>query len=133
MATTAVRRVTLKQVAEAAGVSLMTASYAYNRPERVSQQARSRVLAAAARLGYPGPDPGARALRRGSSNTLAVVLGEHLSYAFDDPGAVTFMAGVADVCAAEGTGMLIVPITGGENDITRVTDAAVDGFIVWTT
>jgi len=29
--------------------------------------------------------------------------------------------------------MLIVPITGGDDDITRVTDAAADGFIVWTT
>jgi DNA-binding LacI/PurR family transcriptional regulator len=66
-------------------------------------------------------------------NALGVVLGEHLSYAFDDPGAVSFLAGVADVCAAEGTGMMIVPTTGSDDDVTRVTQAAVDGFIVWTT
>jgi DNA-binding LacI/PurR family transcriptional regulator len=127
------KRVTLAQVAELAGVSVMTASYTYNRPNRVSDQARSKVLAAAAQLGYPGPDPRARSLRRGSTRTLGVVLGEHLSYAFDDPGAVAFLAGIADVCAARGYGMTILPITGAADDVPRITDAAVDGFIVWTT
>jgi DNA-binding LacI/PurR family transcriptional regulator len=127
------KRVTLARVAELAGVSVMTASYTYNRPDRVSAQARSKVLAAAAQLGYPGPDPSARSLRRGSTRTLGVVLGEHLSYAFDDPGAVSFLAGIADVCAARGYGMTILPITGAAEDVPRITDAAVDGFIVWTT
>jgi DNA-binding LacI/PurR family transcriptional regulator len=127
------KRVTLAQVAELAGVSVMTASYTYNRPSRVSDQARSKVLAAAAQLGYPGPDPRARSLRRGSTRTLGVVMGEHLSYAFDDPEAVSFLAGIADVCADRGYGMTILPITGAADDVPRVTDAAVDGFIVWTT
>jgi DNA-binding LacI/PurR family transcriptional regulator len=127
------KRVTLAQVAELAGVSVMTASYTYNRPDRVSDGARARVLAAAAQLGYAGPDPSARSLRRGSTRTLGVVLGEHLSYAFDDPGAVSFLAGIADVCADRGYGMTILPITGAADDVLRVTDAAVDGFVVWTT
>ncbi|MFI6517954.1 LacI family DNA-binding transcriptional regulator [Spirillospora sp. NPDC050679] len=124
---------TLAQVAELAGVSVMTASYTYNRPDRVSDRARSKVLAAAAELGYAGPDPSARSLRRGSTRTLGVVMGEHLSYAFDDPEAVSFLAGIADVCADRGYGMTIVPITGADDDVLRVTAAAVDGFIVWTT
>jgi DNA-binding LacI/PurR family transcriptional regulator len=127
------KRVTLAQVAELAGVSVMTASYTYNRPNRVSDQARSKVLAAAAQLGYAGPDPSARSLRRGSTRTLGVVMGEHLSYAFDDPGAVSFLAGIAEVCADHGYGMTILPITGAAGDVPRITDAAVDGFIVWTT
>jgi DNA-binding LacI/PurR family transcriptional regulator len=130
---TGLKRVTLAQVAELAGVSVMTASYTYNRPDRVSEQARSKVLAAAARLGYAGPDASARSLRRGTTLSLGVVLGEHLNYAFDDPGAVSFLAGVAEVCADHGYGMTILPITGGAEDAARITDAAVDGFIVWTT
>src|SRR3954463_5428962 len=133
MSTDVPPRVTLAQVADRAGVSVMTASYTYSRPERVSEQARSRVLAAAASLGYAGPDPRARSLRRGSTGTIGVVLGEHLTYAFDDPQAVTFLAGVADVCADHGYGMTILPITGEAGDVARVNDAAVDGFIVWTT
>ncbi len=127
------KRVTLAQVAARAGVSVMTASYTYNRPGRVSDQARSKVLAAAAELGYAGPDPSARSLRRGSTRTLGVVLGEHLSYAFDDPQAVSFLAGIADVCAGRGYGMTILPITGAADDVPRIQHAAVDGFIVWTT
>jgi DNA-binding LacI/PurR family transcriptional regulator len=127
------KRVTLAQVAELAGVSVMTASYAYNRPNRVSDQARSKVFTAAAQLGYPGPDPSARSLRRGSTRTLGVVMGEHLSYAFEDPGAVSFLAGIADVCADRGYGMTVLPITGTAEDVRRITEAAVDGFIVWTT
>lgn len=126
-------KVTLAQVAHLAGVSVMTASYTYNRPDRVSDQARSKVLAAAAELDYAGPDPSARSLRRGRSRTLGVVIGEHLSYAFDDPQAVSFLAGIADVCADQGYGMTLVPITGADDDAGRVTEAAVDGFIVWTT
>lgn len=127
------RRVRLAQVAERAGVSTMTASYAYNRPERVSAAARERVFAAARELGYAGPDPSARSLRRGKAGALGVVLGEHLTYAFEDPSAIAFLAGVADVCAAAGDGMMILPIADSTEDVRRVSAAAVDGFVIWTT
>jgi DNA-binding LacI/PurR family transcriptional regulator len=61
------------------------------------------------------------------------VMGEHLSYAFDDPQAVSFLAGIADICADRGYGMTILPITGAADDVPRIQGAAVDGFIVWTT
>jgi DNA-binding LacI/PurR family transcriptional regulator len=123
----------MRQVAEAAGVSVMTVSYAYAQPGRVSAEAADRVRAAAERLGYPGPHPGARSLRRGRAGSLGVVLGERLTYAFDDPQAARFLAGVADVCAAEGVGLTLVPIAGADSDAARVAAAAVDGFVVWTT
>ncbi len=126
-------RPTLRQVADAAGVSVMTASYAYSQPERVAPGTAAKVRAAAERLGYPGPHPGARSLRRGRAGSLGVILGERLAYAFDDPQAARFLAGVAEVCAAEGVGLTLVPITGAASDVQRVNDAVVDGFIVWTT
>lgn len=127
------RRTTMQQVADAAGVSVMTVSYAYAKPGRVSEDARARVLAAAQRLGYPGPHPGARSLRRRSTGNLGVVLGEHLTYAFDDPQATRFLAGVAEVCAQRGLGLLLVPVSGASSDASRVAQAAVDAFVVWTT
>ena len=127
------KRATLTQVAALAGVSVMTASYTYNQPSRVSDEARTKVLAAAAELGYSGPDPSARSLRRGSTRTVGVVMGEHLSYAFEDPQAASFLAGIADVCADRGYGMTILPITGAADDAERIRTAAVDGYIVWTT
>ncbi|MGK5682524.1 LacI family DNA-binding transcriptional regulator [Actinoplanes sp. URMC 104] len=127
------RRVTMSDVARAAGVSPMTVSYTYNRPQRVAAETRESVLEAAARLGYAGPDPSARSLRYGSTRTLGVVLGEHLTYAFDNPQAVEFLAGIAEVCADRGYGLLIVPTGAGDDDRDRVTAAAVDAYIVWTT
>ena len=120
-------------VARAAGVSPMTVSYAYSQPERVSAEAAAKVRAAARELGYPGPHPAARSLRRGRVGSLGVVLGERLSYAFEDPQAARFLAGVSDVCADEGVGLTLVPITGAPTDARRVAQAAVDGFVVWTT
>ena len=70
------RRVTLATVAEALGVSAMTVSNAYNRPEKLSPELRERVFAVAEELGYPGPHATARSLRRGRTSALGVVLGE---------------------------------------------------------
>jgi DNA-binding LacI/PurR family transcriptional regulator len=123
----------MTDVARAAGVSAMTVSYAYSRPERVSEATAAKVRRAAAQLGYPGPHPGARSLRRGRAGSLGVVLGEPLTYAFDDPQAGRFLAGVAGVCASERVGLTLVPITGAADDVDRVAEAAVDGFVVWTT
>jgi DNA-binding LacI/PurR family transcriptional regulator len=127
------RRPTMTQVARAAGVSAMTVSYVYSRPGRVSEATADKVRRAARELGYPGPHPGARSLRRGRAGTLGVVLGEPLTYAFEDPQAARFLAGVAGVCASERVGLTLVPITGAADDVERVAEAAVDGFVVWTT
>ena len=127
------RRPTMADVAQEAGVSAMTVSYVYSQPDRVAPGTAAAVRAVAERLGYPGPHPGARSLRRGRAGALGVVLGEHLTYAFDDPQAVRFLAGVAEVCAEHAVGLTLVPVTGGATDAARVADAAVDGFVVWTT
>jgi DNA-binding LacI/PurR family transcriptional regulator len=111
----------------------MTVSYAYSRPARVSADAAAKVLQAAEQLGYPGPHPLARSLRRGRADSLGVVLGEHLTYAFEDPQASRFLAGVAEVCAERAVGLTIVPVSGAVTDVERVRQAAVDGFVVWTT
>ncbi|MFC7547891.1 LacI family DNA-binding transcriptional regulator [Plantactinospora sp. GCM10030261] len=127
------RRPTMAEVARRAGVSPMTVSYTYSQPARVSASVAERVHAAARDLGYPGPHPGARSLRRGRAGSLGVVLGEHLPYAFEDPQAARFLAGIAEVCADRAVGMTLVPATGGPADARRITEAAVDGFVVWTT
>lgn len=123
----------MAQVARAAGVSVMTVSYAYSRPDRVSADAAARVRAAAETLGYPGPHPGARSLRRGRTGSLGFVFGERLTYVFDDPQAARFLSGVAEVCAAEAVGLTLVPTTDRDRDAARIADAAVDAFVIWTT
>src|SRR3954452_10200998 len=114
------RRPTMAEVARAAGVSVMTVSYAYSQPDRVSDAAADKVREAAAELGYPGPHPGARSLRRGRAGSLGFVLGERLTYAFDDPQAARFLSGMAEVCAAEAIGLMLVAASRAESDAAGV-------------
>lgn len=126
-------RVTMAEVARRCGVSVMTVSYCYNQPDRVAPETLRRVREVAAELGYRGPDPAARSLRRRHAGAIGVVLGEHLAYAFEDPQARRFLAGVAEVCRERGSGLNLIPTTGADDDVERVRSASVDGYIVWTT
>ncbi|SFP97105.1 DNA-binding transcriptional regulator, LacI/PurR family [Amycolatopsis arida] len=126
-------RVTMAEVARRCGVSPMTVSYCYNQPDRVAPDTLRRVREVAAELGYRGPDPTARSLRRRHNGAIGVVLGEHLAYAFEDPQARRFLAGVAEVCRERGIGLNLIPTTGEDEDVDRVRSASVDGYIVWTT
>lgn len=66
-------RVTIRDVAEAAGVSATTVSHALNGKGEVSPATIERVRAAARRLGYR-PSPTARALRQGRNGALVLIL-----------------------------------------------------------
>src|SRR5918992_2947480 len=88
--------ITLKTVATVVGVSPMTVSNAYNRPHKLSPALRERIFQTARELGYPGPDPAARSLRRGRAGSMGVLFGEALNYVFRDPMAVEFLRGLAE-------------------------------------
>jgi DNA-binding LacI/PurR family transcriptional regulator len=125
-------RVTLATVADELGVSRMTVSNAYNRPEKLSPALRERVFDTARRLGYSGPDPVAATLRRGRVGALGLLFDDPLQYAFTDPAAVRFFEGVAAVCEHERVGLALVPSRSeppAETDLTRTT--LVDGFIAY--
>ena len=92
------RRATLASLAAELKVSRTTISNAYNRPDQLSAELRERVLAAAKRLGYPGPDPVARSLRTRRAGAVGLVITEPLTYAFSDPAALNFVAGLAESC-----------------------------------
>lgn len=129
------RRATLTRVARELGVSPMTVSNAYNRPDQLSPALRERVFETARRLGYAGPDPVARSLRRRKTNVVGVLYSNPLSYAFDDPAQVLFLKGLAAVTEAAGMGLVLVPGSVGssaEERASAVMDAAVDGFVVYS-
>jgi DNA-binding LacI/PurR family transcriptional regulator len=64
---------TVHDVAREAGVSIATVSRVFGRPDVVAGATRRRVLAAADALGY-APDTTARALRRGRTGHLGLVV-----------------------------------------------------------
>jgi DNA-binding LacI/PurR family transcriptional regulator len=123
------QRPTLDTVAAAAGVSRMTVSNTYNRPDQVAPATRERVLAAAARLGYAGPDPTAASLRLRRTGTVGVVLTERLPYAFADPGLVTILHGIATELSEAGNALLLVPAFGADGE-SLLRHAMVDALIL---
>lgn len=123
--------ITLLDVASAAGVSRTTVSNAFNRPDQLSAELRTKVLEVAEKLGYAGPNPVARVLRTGRSNTIGIVFSDPLPYLFSDPVAIALMQGVAAACEASHTGVLILPADAPEAVAARVREAVVDGFLVY--
>lgn len=129
------RRGTLATIAAEVGVSRTTVSNAYNRPSQLSKELREHILAVARRQGYPGPDPTARNLRTQRAGAIGVLFTEELTFAFEDPASVDFLAGLADFCGELGTSLLVIPASSStvdEGGADLIRGAAVDGMVVYS-
>nr|WP_194720105.1 LacI family DNA-binding transcriptional regulator [Cellulosimicrobium arenosum] len=103
---------TLSDVAREAGVSLATASRAFNgsATRTVRPELRDRVRDAAARLGYT-PDANAQAMARGRSSALGLVVHD-----IADPYFSSVAAGLGEAAEAEG---LVVTLASTRTDPVR--------------
>jgi DNA-binding LacI/PurR family transcriptional regulator len=119
-------------VASRAGVSPSTASLAFAGSPRVAPATRDRVLAAAAELGYGGPDPIAASLRRGRSGVVGAFVGERLLYAFRDPVAVQMMDGITEVLGGHGVGLLLLAGESGRPGTDQIARMPLDAAIFAT-
>jgi len=129
------RRATLARIAEELDVSAMTVSNAYNHPDRLSGALRERIFETAGRLGYHGPDPVGRSLRRQRTDVVGILYSGPLSYAFDDPAAVSFLSGLSSVTEKADLGLLLVAAGGyvsAERHPRAAARAAVDGFVIYS-
>jgi LacI family repressor for deo operon, udp, cdd, tsx, nupC, and nupG len=121
------RRVTLTDVARAAGVAASTVSRSFTNPGRVHHQTREHVLEVAQRLGY-APNPAAQALESGRTKTLALLVPD-----ITNP----YFAGVIKGAerAAAAAGLILVLGDTQENSATeaqlvRRLGPSVDGFVL---
>lgn len=124
---------TLQTVADAVGVSRSTVSNAYSRPDQLSADLREKIMDAARRLGYGGPNPAARSLRKGRAGALGVLFTDTLSFAFDDPYAVQFLRGLAQTAERNSVSLLLIPLSAHDRTAVANTlrNAMVDGFCVY--
>lgn len=104
-----VARPTLADVARAAGVSVSTASLAFSGAGPIAAATREKVLEAARRLDYAGPNPLGRQLRSGRSGIVGVLLGGALGRSFREPVAVQTLDGLVSTLADLGLGVLLLP------------------------
>ncbi len=124
-------RVTLQTIADRVGVSRMTVSNAFSRPDQLSEGLRERILEAAQDLGYVGPDPAARALARGTTGAIGVLLTSSLRYAFTDDVAMGFLGAVAEELSPTGLAITLISST-SRDAVVPARDAAMDGAIVYS-
>jgi DNA-binding LacI/PurR family transcriptional regulator len=113
-------------------VSPSTASLAFADSPRVAPATREKVLAAAAELGYAGPNPIAASLRRGRSGVVGAFVGERLLYAFRDPVAVQLLDGITEVLGGHGVGLLLLAGDAGRPDPTQLARIPLDAAIFAT-
>jgi LacI family transcriptional regulator len=86
----------LDDVARAAGVSAMTVSRSFNRPQMVHPETRARILGIAEEMGYI-PNEAARSLVYGRTNTIALILPD-----IRNPFFTNVARGVEDVAKRHG-------------------------------
>src|SRR3984893_13411463 len=101
-------RVTIADVAGAAGVSKTAVSFAFNNPEKLGQATLERVLHVAHELGYT-PHPAARALSLRRSGTIGILIPQRLSTAFANPFLSELIQGLGQVCEKNERSLLLVP------------------------
>lgn len=120
--------VTIKDVAAEAAVSVSTVSRAFTAPDQVRPDTLARVRKAADRLGY-APDPAARSLRSGRTESLGLILPD-IANPFFPP---IFKAMQARARRAGHT-LLVADSDEREADELASIDAIskkVDGLILW--
>jgi DNA-binding LacI/PurR family transcriptional regulator len=126
-----VGRVTLQVIADRVGVSRMTVSNAFSRPDQLSAPLRERILSVANELGYVGPDPTARALRSGTAGSVGLLLSDTLTAALTDEVAIAFLAAVADELGPSGLALTLLSAAPQEG-IVPARDVAFDGALVYS-
>lgn len=110
-------------------MSASTASVVFSGRTPVSEATKKRVLEAAARLGYTGPDPRAASLRRGRSGIVAVVVEGRLGAAFLDPVMTQMMDGLTEGVSPIGAGLLLLRDTSADGEQLVPDPALVDAPI----
>ena len=120
-------RVTIKDIAERAGVSKTSVSFAFNNPSQLSEETLRRILSVAEELGYM-PDPIARSMTTKRTGCIGLLVPQPIPDVARNPFFTEFLEGVGEGCQDAGLSLMLVPPLKGS--IRRaVVAAAVDGFL----
>jgi len=120
-------RPTITDVARVAGVAASTVSRAFSNPGRVNHLTRDHVLAVAEELGY-APNPTARALESGRTNTMALLVPD-----ITNPYFAGVIKGAERAASTAGLTLVLGDTqenAGQEQQLVRRLGPAVDGFVL---
>lgn len=121
-------KVTIKELAEKAGVSKTAVSFAFNNPKRISTETYERIMKIAKEIGY-SPDPVARILATHQTQTIGLLFPQAITEVLQNPYISELIRGVGAVCDREEFALtLLSPQKGIVNH--TIQNAAVDGMII---
>ena len=120
-------RPTIKDIAEKAGVSKTTVSFALNDPNRISSETYGRIMAIVAELGYV-PDPVARTLTTKRLGALGLLLPQPIAESLLNPYICEIIRGIGEVCEEHELSLTMIPPIRGKV-IEAARRAFVDGLI----
>ncbi|NYI45683.1 LacI family transcriptional regulator [Nocardioides aromaticivorans] len=121
------KRVTITDVAEAAGVAASTVSRALSTPGRVNATTREHILEVAERLGYV-PNPSARAMSSGRTHTFALLVPD-----ITNPYFAGAIKGAERAAAAAGKTLVLGDTQESpsvERELVQRLGPAVDGLVI---
>lgn len=120
-------RATINDIAQKAGVSKTTVSFAFNNPSKISKETFARIMDIAQELGYV-PDPVARTLAMRQTGSIGLLLPQAIQEVFLNPYISEILRGIGFVCDQEGLSLgILSPLKGVLTQTIR--NAAVDGII----
>jgi DNA-binding LacI/PurR family transcriptional regulator len=120
-------KVTIKDIAEKAGVSKTAVSFAFNNPQRISKTTYEKIMNIAKEVGY-SPDPVARILATRKTQAIGLLLPQTLTEVFKNPYISEVVRGIGDICEKESLALTILSPQKGI--VTHsIQSAAVDGMI----
>ena len=94
-------KVTIKDLAEKAGVSKTSVSFAFNNPARISKETYNKIMAIAQEIGY-SPDPVARILATKQTQTIGLLFPQSITEVLQNTYISEVVRGVGSICDKEG-------------------------------
>ncbi|MGW4792037.1 LacI family DNA-binding transcriptional regulator [Nonomuraea sp. NPDC004297] len=127
------KRLTISDIAERAGVSIGAVSFALNGRPGVSETTRRRILAIAAEMGWR-PNAAARGLSESRAHTVGLVIARSADTLGVEPFFMKFIAGMESELAITRTALLLQVVPDHARSIEAINDwwaeRRVDGLIV---
>ena len=121
------KRITIADIARESGYSKTAVSFAFNAPERISTNAREKILRTAGKLRYI-PDPTARNFSLGRHSSIGFLLPQSIDTCLLNPYIIDVMGGLGTVCQENGYMLTIIPPL-NDSLYEAVKNATVDGLI----
>ena len=121
------KRATMADIARLSGFSKASVSFAFNQPEKISQDTYNRIMAAAKELDYL-PDPTAQNLSKGRMNAIGFLLPQSINSMLENPYSMDVMKGIGMVCEENGSNITIIPPL-NSSIAEALKTAMVDGII----